>query len=272
VNGYVISAYQVIIDMLIWVFAVLVPILLPPTLIVWGSWKCMNRKKHSIGRKCSWKAEENSSAFLFLVPASYLRLIFGKNICPGITFLQVARLVKVNRYEPEGIIKILEEDMKKSTLFVSAALTAFVLVILAGVVMAFNNNTTQTSAVAPATAVVEVLPTAIPETATAAPTDAPPAAPVSPQDAAGIAAQFMNKQDVYSVESFTLDSANVYKVTFSSGDIVYVGLDGKVISTAKLQPVVVTNIDPTPKPHKKNNNNGGGNNSGGGGEHESEHD
>jgi hypothetical protein len=160
--------------------------------------------------------------------------------------------------------------MKKSTLFISAALTAFVLVMLAGVVTAFKNIpvASQVAAAPVAAVTAEALPTAVPELPTSVPTLAP--TPVSPQDAAGIAAQFMNKQDVYSVETATLDGANVYKVTFSSGDIVYVGLDGKVISTTKLQPVVVTNVDPTPKPHKKNNNN---NNGGGGGDHDGgEHD
>jgi hypothetical protein len=163
--------------------------------------------------------------------------------------------------------------MKKSTLFVSAALTAFILSILAGVVMTFNNlsNAAQVSAAAPATvpAVAEVFPTTVPNTPTTAPTAAPAATalptPVSPQDAAGLAAQFLNQQDVYSVETATLDGANVYKVVFSSGDIVYVGLDGKIISNTKIQPVVVNvPAQPTPKPEKRNNNN----NNNGGGEHE----
>ncbi len=162
--------------------------------------------------------------------------------------------------------------MKTSTLFVSAALTAFVLAILAGVVMTLN-NTAKAADVTPAPAIAEALPTDIPNTPTTEPTPAPTAAilatPVSPEAAAGIAAQFMNKQDVYSVESATLEGANVYKVVFSSGDIVYVGLDGKVISTTKLQPVVVTNFEPTPKPNKKNDNGGGG---GGDDDHDDDHD
>jgi hypothetical protein len=37
-------AYQGIIDLLIWFFIVLVPILAPPVLIVWGAWKLLTRK------------------------------------------------------------------------------------------------------------------------------------------------------------------------------------------------------------------------------------
>jgi hypothetical protein len=68
-------------------------------------------------------------------------------------------------------------------------------------------------------------------------------------EAVSVAAQFMNRQDVYSVETATYNQVQAFKVTFSSGDIVYVGLDGQVITTTKLQPVVV-NVEPTKKPKK----------------------
>jgi len=53
---------------------------------------------------------------------------------------------------------------------------------------------------------------------------------VSPQEAAQIAAKYMGQSDLYSVETTSSNGATVYKVTFSSGDIVLVGLDGQVIS------------------------------------------
>jgi hypothetical protein len=161
-----------------------------------------------------------------------------------------------------GTSKILEETMKKSTLFISAALTAFVLVVLAGVVMTFKNTTAAAAPVSAATSapvVADVLPTSAPVLPTTAPTVAP--TPVGPLEAAGIASKFLNKTDVYSVESTTLNGANVFLVTFSSGDLVYVGLDGTVISTSKVQPTVLSYAPaplPTPKPHKKNNGGGGG--------------
>ena len=40
----VVSAYQGIADFLIWFFIVLVPILAPPALVVWGVWKLLQRK------------------------------------------------------------------------------------------------------------------------------------------------------------------------------------------------------------------------------------
>ena len=39
------SAYQVIIELLIWLFVVIVPIFAPPVLILWGIWKLATRKK-----------------------------------------------------------------------------------------------------------------------------------------------------------------------------------------------------------------------------------
>ncbi len=148
----------------------------------------------------------------------------------------------------------------KSALFISATLTAFVLAILASVVSAFNTAKTSeiTSAASPTQEVV----------ATDVPTQPDPTATqpvqVGPEQAASLAAQFMNKTDVYSVESTSLNGMNVFKVVFSSGDIVFVGLDGKIISTSKLQPVVV-NINPTPTQKKHRGSGSGGNSSGGGG-------
>jgi uncharacterized membrane protein len=55
-------------------------------------------------------------------------------------------------------------------------------------------------------------------------------AQVSPQQAAQIAAQYMGHSDLYSVETTSSNGATAYKVTFSSGNIVLVSLDGQVIS------------------------------------------
>lgn len=57
------------------------------------------------------------------------------------------------------------------------------------------------------------------------------AAPViSPQDAAQVAAQYMGRSDLYSVESATYNGSQVYQVTFSSGDIVFVSPTGQILS------------------------------------------
>lgn len=139
----------------------------------------------------------------------------------------------------------------KSALFVSAVLTAFVLAILGGVVSTLNTSTSTEVAINPTQQ--EVLPTDIP---TQAQPTAITVAQVSPEQAASIAAQFMNKTDVYSVETFALNGVNVFKVVFSAGEIVYVGLDGVVISTEVLQPTVVY-VEPTLAPQQNNGGNGG---------------
>ncbi|MGC1377218.1 MAG: hypothetical protein WA821_13395 [Anaerolineales bacterium] len=153
----------------------------------------------------------------------------------------------------------------KSALFISAALTAFVIAILAGVVSAFNvAKTSDVSAAASPTDVQATDTATQPATATA-PTQ------VSPEQAASIASQFMKKTDVYSVEGFSLNGVNVYKVVFSSGDIVYVGLDGAVISTATPTPQPTTpsynSPAPTPKKHRGGGGGGGGGGDDGGGDH-----
>jgi hypothetical protein len=53
---------------------------------------------------------------------------------------------------------------------------------------------------------------------------------VSPEDAAQIAARYLNRTDLYSVESAQFNGVSAYLVTFSSGDMVYVGADGQILS------------------------------------------
>ena len=163
----------------------------------------------------------------------------------------------------------------KSALFISAVLTAFVLAILGGVVSTLNpNKTSQVAVTASPTQemIVTELPTQLEPTIVAA------ATPVGPEQAAAIAAEYMKKNDVYRVESITQNGVDVFKVVFSSGDVVYVGLDGTVLSTEMLPPTTVFVEEPTvaPKKHKNNNNSGGTNvNNGGGsggGQNESEHE
>jgi hypothetical protein len=69
---------------------------------------------------------------------------------------------------------------------------------------------------------------------------APTVATISMQQAAQVAETYLRRKDVYSVEVATLNGTNVYLVTFSSGDLVYVGLDGKVISVKRASSVAST--------------------------------
>jgi uncharacterized membrane protein len=84
---------------------------------------------------------------------------------------------------------------------------------------------------------------------------AQPAAPmISPQDAAQVAAGYLGRSDLYSVENTTVNGNQVYKVTFSSGDIVIVDTTGQIVA-----------VQPAPSLSAVNN---GGSSSSGGSRHE----
>lgn len=54
---------------------------------------------------------------------------------------------------------------------------------------------------------------------------------ISPETAAQVAANWVGDSQIFSVESVTIRNAPVYKVTFSSGVIVYVSPDGQVVGS-----------------------------------------
>jgi hypothetical protein len=56
----------------------------------------------------------------------------------------------------------------------------------------------------------------------------------------------LDQQDIYSVESTSVNGVNAYKVVFSSGQVVLVGLDGQLLSVTQIQPVVVAQNIPAP--------------------------
>ena len=159
--------------------------------------------------------------------------------------------------------------MIKSVTFISIAITTFVLILLAGVVYASQGSITSASLpTAQASSDVQAL--ALPVIAPS-PTDVPT---ISPQDAASIAVKISNRTDLYSVELADFNSSQTYKVVFSSGDVIYVAMDGRVVGIASSsQPVVAS---PTAQPQvvytgpikkRPTSGHGGGNNNlGGGGE------
>lgn len=131
--------------------------------------------------------------------------------------------------------------MRKSTLFISAVLTTFVLIVLVGVVSAYKKNTADiatTNTQQNTSAVMADL-----STATTAPS-------ITPEEAAALAAQVIGRTDLYSVETSQLNNDSAYLVTFSSGDLVYVSLSGQILSIGKL-PVVYVEAPAAPT----NNNN-----------------
>jgi len=157
--------------------------------------------------------------------------------------------------------------MRKSTIFISAALTTFALVMLYSIVSASRGiiNPTDTS-VQPIETEVVIDPTAV---ETPIPTD------VTPEDAAQLAAQVLGRNDLLSAESASLNGENAYKITFIAGDVVYVSVSGQILSIQTV-PQVITVQAEAPNNRKKNKNKNNDTNTNvtvsesheGGGEHE----
>ena len=152
--------------------------------------------------------------------------------------------------------------MRKSTLFISGTLTAFLLAILYGVISSYQVSGEQASAATQA---------AVIENTAAAFEVSTPATFITPEQAAALAAQILGRTDLYSVASALMaDGLSAYKVTFSSGDVVYVGLDGSILSVVMLTPSPVVVVDSSSAGNSNKNNNtrppifGGGDDNGGG--------
>jgi uncharacterized membrane protein YgcG len=119
--------------------------------------------------------------------------------------------------------------MRKSTLFISAVLTTFVMAMLAGVASAYQNVVKSNQVAAQPQPQTKTFADVIP-----APTEIQPVN-WTPEEAAALAAQVLGHDDLYSIEVTDLNSETVYLVTFSSGDLVYVSLDGQIRSIGKVQ-------------------------------------
>ena len=72
-----------------------------------------------------------------------------------------------------------------------------------------------------------------------------------------MAVQVVGNNNLLSAESATVSGVDAYKITFTNSDVVYIGLNGQVLSV-QVAPVVV-NVAPPAK--QKNNKNDGGNSS-----------
>jgi hypothetical protein len=153
--------------------------------------------------------------------------------------------------------------MRKSTIFVSAVLTTFALVMLYRVAAAYNGTKNATN--------VAAAPTSLPAPVA---TD-PPAAPaptnvaLSPTDAAQLAAKVIGNTNLLSAETSSYNGVNAYLITFTNNDVVYVGLDGQILGVqiapvAPAAPAVV--VAPPVQPNNKHS--GSGSRSSGGGSHE----
>ena len=148
--------------------------------------------------------------------------------------------------------------MRKSTLFVSAMLTVFLMATMFGVVSAYqqvvkNNDLASTQYSQKALSQPVSVEFAAPATATVV-------APlvVTAEEATTIAVNFLNDPMVFSVEVVDYQGAPTYLVTFSSGALVYVSSDGVVVANTQMQPVVVTASNTTNRGSGQSNNNNSG--------------
>ena len=153
--------------------------------------------------------------------------------------------------------------MRKSTVFISAVLTTFALVMLYNVASAYRENNKAAETIAEPT-------TTLAPIATEPPTPAPTDVVLGPTEAAELAAQVVGNTNLLSAESSNLNGVYAYKIIFTNNDVVYIGLDGQILSV-QVAPVV---INAAPPPKHKNKNNAGDQNvsAGGGGNHESSED
>jgi len=153
--------------------------------------------------------------------------------------------------------------MRKSTLFISVVLTTFMLAVLYGVVSAYQSIVNSTEAAA-----VAAEPTAAEQMASApiVPVSPTQVMNIAPEAAADIASKVLGRTDLYSIEVTQFEGTDAYLVTFSSGDLVYLSLDGQVLSISKLAVTVIN------QPSGGGGGNGGGGNNNSGGEHEEEHE
>lgn len=157
--------------------------------------------------------------------------------------------------------------MKRSQTLLSAAITAFTLVLGVGVGYTYQLLQAVQRQNAPASATPLPTDTALPS-ATATVT---PLGNITPQEAAIVASQYINRTDAYSVTMSSYGGLPSYLVMFSSGDQVYVTTKGFVQDTVAptATPTAAVVWSAPASGGGAGNNNGGG---GGGGEHEDDHE
>jgi len=155
--------------------------------------------------------------------------------------------------------------MRKSTLFISTALTMFMLSVIFGVVKAYQQIAASNEAAAKSESVA-MAPSATIEPTTEVASGSNLPAVISPEEATTIAVEFLGDSEVYSVEVVDYQGVPAFLVTFSSGQLIYVSPKGEIIGIGKLEPVVVS------IPPKRNDNQGSSNYTSSGGDDHSEHE
>jgi hypothetical protein len=117
--------------------------------------------------------------------------------------------------------------MKRGLTLVSVAITAFSVVIMASVAYGYRVSAQPKSA-PPAAPVSGREARPSPELVSAASTVS---TTFSARDAAAVAGEFLGRTDAYSVQLADYIGVQAYKVTFLSGDVVYVSLNGQVLGS-----------------------------------------
>ncbi len=153
--------------------------------------------------------------------------------------------------------------MRKSTLFISALLTVFLMATIFGVASAYQQVVKANGIIAEQSSQKEL---SQPVSANFAPVPTEIVAlVVTPEQATTVAVDFLGDPNVFSVEVVDYEGAATYLVTFSSGDLVYVSSTGMVVANTKIQPVVVAASSGSNGGGQATNNNGG---SSGGDDHD----
>ncbi|HEY5983298.1 MAG TPA: hypothetical protein VIU38_07465 [Anaerolineales bacterium] len=114
--------------------------------------------------------------------------------------------------------------MRRGVTLIAAGITAFVLVISVSVVYAYR-------AMALARVQEPSVGAAEPPTSGQPGSDSETSAPaLSARDVAAIASTLLQRDDAYSIELADWNGQQAYKVTFSSGDLAYMTLDGSLLA------------------------------------------
>ncbi|MBI5962567.1 MAG: hypothetical protein HY863_03755 [Chloroflexi bacterium] len=120
--------------------------------------------------------------------------------------------------------------MRKSTLILSAIITAALIIALYSLVAAYQRAI---QAPVPPTAVTSA--EGSQEQPVDNATEAAVAGTISIYDAAAQAVNVLGRSDLYLVLNTQVNGVDVYLATFASGDIMYISKDGQVLSASKLE-------------------------------------
>ena len=130
--------------------------------------------------------------------------------------------------------------MPKKNLLISAALTAFILVIGTGIASAYQRvNSTIEAVKVNTSADIARVDQAQPVADAALPDANAQLAMITHEEAALVASNYFGQTDLYSVENVVWEGVDAYEVVFSTGDSVYISMTGEVLGTKAPEPVVV---------------------------------